>query len=279
MIHAPQFGQTVRDPKTARSLSVLVGCFAVMIAAVAAVLWLAWSSIEHAAAAMIPVSVEESLGRAAAAQLSMTAETCSDPLLNQTVNSIVSRLSAAIAGNPYTFRVSVIDDPAVNAFAAPGGYIVVFRGLAKTASSPDELAGVLAHEMQHVTQRHSLKGMIRSAGIFALISLVAGDVSAVAAAAGHLGNLRFQRADEEQADREGMKTIQRARLAPEAMVRIYERLALESGDLPGALQYLSTHPEMKDRVGKLKRLARESRYHPVTIGNAARWTEIRESCR
>jgi beta-barrel assembly-enhancing protease len=124
-----------------------------------------------------------------------------------------------------------------------------------------------------------LKGMVRAAGIVTLVSIMTGDVSAVGAAAAQLSALSFQREDEEEADREGMRAMQRARLDPEGMVRIYQRLALESGDLPVALRYLSTHPEMKERVERLKQLAAENRYQPAAVDNAVNWAEVRALCR
>ena len=82
-----------------------------------------------------------------------------------------------VAGDASSYRFHLADDKQVNAFAVPGGDIVVYRGLLEATRSPEELAGVLAHEVQHVALRHSLKGMIRSAGLAMLWALIAGDPS------------------------------------------------------------------------------------------------------
>src|SRR5690606_26348291 len=102
------------------------------------------------------------------------------------------------------FTVSVADDPQVNAFAAPGGRIVLLEGLLREAESPDEIAGVLAHEIGHVTERHPTAAALRLLGIQALLTGIFGDgslASAAAGAGGLLVALSYSRDDERTADR------------------------------------------------------------------------------
>lgn len=277
--HAPQFGQTVRDPKTARSLTAIYGTMLLIIAVLVAAVWFGRGIIEDAVAAMIPTSLEERMGQATMAQVSMSSQPCTAVPLQEAVDGIVARLSSGLEARDYTYRITVLDDPAVNAFAAPGGYMAVFRGLIARTASAEELAGVLAHEMQHVAQRHSLKGMIRAAGMLTLLSLVSGDASALAGAASELSSLSFQREDEEEADREGMRALQRARLDPQAMVRMYEKLTGASPEMSGALRYLSTHPQTADRVEKLKAMAAETQYSPEPLRTSAPWNDAKSWCR
>ena len=276
---APQFGQTVRDPKTARSLTAIYGTLLLIVVVPLVALWLARGLIENAIAAMIPTSIEERMGQATMTQMSLSSPPCSLVPLQHSVDAIVARLSRGLETRDYTYRITVLDDPAVNAFAAPGGYMAVFRGLIQRTASAEELAGVLAHEMQHIAQRHSLKGMIRTAGMLTLISMISGDASSLAAAASELSSLSFQREDEEEADREGMRVLQRARLDPAAMVRMYEKLSEESPEMSGALRYLSTHPQTADRVEKLKRMAAEAQYSPEPVRTPAPWNEVKMICR
>jgi Zn-dependent protease with chaperone function len=79
---------------------------------------------------------------------------------------------AAAPGSPYHVRLLVADSPVVNAFAAPGGRIVVFRGLLEKTGRPEELAGVLAHEMQHVVLRHPLEAILRQISLRALAAVL-----------------------------------------------------------------------------------------------------------
>jgi predicted Zn-dependent protease len=172
----------------------------------------------------------------------------------------------------------VVDEPAVNALAAPGGYVVVYRGLLERTASPDELAGVLAHELQHVVLRHSMRGLLREMGTSAAIGLIFGDTSGLAGLAGELGSLRYQRADEDEADNKGIELMVRAGFEPRAMITMFEKLERESNELPGVLQYLSTHPATRERVARLEERARDLRpSHRAAV--PSNWLEARSKCR
>ena len=125
-------------------------------------------------------------------------ELTQEGLAAKTVAEIGSRLTV---GSRYKYRWYVSNDKEVNAFALPGGIIVINAGLIAKAGSADELAGVLAHEVQHVEHRHTLQQMIHAAGWAAVLAVVLGDVSAITAIVVHqLGNLRNSRKLEAQAD-------------------------------------------------------------------------------
>lgn len=166
------------------------------------------------------------------------------------VSSIGSKLTA---GSPHSYRWFVADRPEVNAFAAPGGVVVVFSGLIRSAGSAEEIAGVLAHEVAHAELRHSLRGMIKSLGLRALVALVTGDTSggAFADAATRLTELRFSREAEREADDEGLRRLVAARIDPNGMLRFYEKLAGEKRLAPPAI--LSTHPASGERLLRLRR--------------------------
>ena len=86
------------------------------------------------------------------------------------------------------------------------------------------------------------------------------------------------RRDEEAADREGMKAVQAARIDPMGMIRFLNKLHDESGDMPGAMQYLSTHPQTRDRIEQLSRLAAQAAYTPVPLLPDYEWAEIGKLC-
>lgn len=91
------------------------------------------------------------------------------------VTEMTHRLIDSIPQNPYTFEITVVKSDVVNAFALPGGYIVVFTGLMKKAESAEEVAGVLAHELNHVLQRHGLERIVKQLGFVAVVSIVLGN--------------------------------------------------------------------------------------------------------
>jgi predicted Zn-dependent protease len=120
--------------------------------------------------------------------------------------------------------------------------------------NPEQLAAVLAHEMQHVVQRHSMKGMVRAIGLQAVLSLVLGDAGILGDLAGNLTALQFIRSDEESADDAALQTLLRARIAPSEMQKAFGNLAKsENGDpLEGSLKYLSTHPPLSERIERVR---------------------------
>ena len=126
-------------------------------------------------------------------------------------------------------------------------------GLLRQAGDPGELAGVLAHEVQHVEQRHSLRQMISSLGWGALVGVTIGDISAVAATLAHqAGTLYFSRDMEEEADRLGLLALQRAQIRPDGMLRFFQKL--DDKDKTAPPGWLSSHPQTTARAQQLRSL-------------------------
>jgi len=174
-----------------------------------------------------------------------------------------------------------VEEESVNAFAVPGGQIVLFHGLIAKAQDAEELAGVLAHEIEHIRQRHSLRALFRELSLRATLAILTGNSSGMGPAleaAGALGALRYRRADEETADRDGMKLVQAARLDPRGIVRLLQRLDENSEGPPGGLQYLSTHPLTQDRADRLQRMADQARYTPVPLLPDYSWDDMGKIC-
>jgi beta-barrel assembly-enhancing protease len=165
------------------------------------------------------------------------------------ISAIGSRLTT---GSAHRYRWFVADRPDINAFAAPGGVVVVCSGLIRAAGSAEELAGVLAHEVAHAELRHTLRGVIKSLGLRALVALVIGDISGsvFADAATRLTELRFSRDAEREADAEGLRRLVAARIDPTGMIRFYEKLAAEQRLSPPPI--LSTHPATGERLESLR---------------------------
>lgn len=160
---------------------------------------------------------------------------------------------------PWTFRV--VDDPIVNAFALPGGFIYVSRGIMAYFNSEAELVSVLGHEIGHVTARHSSRQLTQQQ--LAQLGLVAGvilapelaDFAGVAQAGLSLLFLKFSRDDERQADDLGLRYLRAAGYDPREMPKVFAMLARVSaasggGRVPG---WLSTHPDPEDRELRIRR--------------------------
>jgi predicted Zn-dependent protease len=152
-------------------------------------------------------------------------------------------------GSPYQYEFYVADDKSVNAYAMPGGFVVMHSGLLALADSADEVAGVLAHEVSHVEKRHSLTGMAKTAGLYATVSLLIGDFGSLASAGANLLNLKFSRDHEREADSEGLRLLVKAGLQPEPMAGFFRKMAKQGGGVPA---FLSTHPASEERFAAIE---------------------------
>jgi predicted Zn-dependent protease len=232
-------------------------------------------------ASILPVSWEDRIGRAAIAQLAPRRRQCQDSALQATVDAIVTRLVVR-APDTYRIDVTIVDDPAVNAFAAPGGHIVVLRGLLERARTPEELAGVLAHEIQHVYHRHPTRLIVQHTSAGLLMAAVAGDVSALMAysleAARILGTLRYSRQYEAEADAAGLRMLATARIDPRGLSSFLEQLAPAEKGAPPLLAYFTSHPTTGERIATLERLAAEVRDTPTPIVTGRDWKDVVRLC-
>jgi len=199
-------------------------------------------------AARISPAVERHIGAATLAQVKTTTRFVEQGPQAQALAAVARQL---VAGDASAYRFHLADDELVNAFAVPGGDIVVYRGLLEATRSADELAGVLAHEMQHVALRHSLKSLIRGAGMSMLWAIIVGDAGSTLAgqAADRLLSLKFSRDAEREADAHGFNLLVERGIDPHGMVRFFATLAERDGATPPAL--LSTHPASAEREAAL----------------------------
>src|SRR4051812_34381362 len=153
-----------------------------------------------------------------------------------------------------SWQVYVIDDSkTVNAFATPGGYLYVYRGLLETAQNEAELAAVMAHETGHVVARHAARSLVMAYGLDAMTSLAAGKNPGLAAQltssiAGKGVLLAHSRSDETEADEYGARYASAAGYDPHAFPTFFERLQKVEGSSPAVMTYLSDHPATGDRI-------------------------------
>lgn len=279
---APQTATRFRGPgsRSIRLPLTLATAAAILLLGGGLYVW-AIPALADKAAAHVPQRWEEELGQAVMAQLAPVEKRCADPASLASLHQIATTLSATLPAARYRFEIIVVDDSTVNALAAPGGYILIFRGLLERTESPEEMAGILAHEMQHIVNRHGTRAILREISLRALATIVTGGSSGTdfaLQAAGTLGGLRYQRRDEEEADRGGIQTIQAARINPMGMIALLRRLEKENPEGPRSLQYLSTHPATAARVEQLRRLAAQASYTPVLLLPADSWEAIAHVC-
>lgn len=229
----------------------------IIVTALAALV-LARGALVRLAADQVPPGLERKLGDVAMRQILLTSKIESNPAITAPVNEILQHVVRGVGPTPYEFRLLVIDDPTINAFALPGGQLAIHTGLISKASSADEIAGVLGHEIAHVTERHSLRQMISTIGLLALVQTVLGDVSALVAAAAKGGAdllvLSFSREAETEADERGVEFLVAAGLDPRGIASFFETLRKEEGVAGAMPALLSTHPATAERVAHTRGL-------------------------
>lgn len=211
-----------------------------------------------------------------------------DPIVLGVVNEIGQSIVRQIQPQPFIYHFRVIENPTLNAFAVPGGYIYLHSGTVLAVGSVDELAGVLAHEIGHVKGRHYARLQAKAA-IPDLLAGVAGIVAAAATgnaaaavttqAVNEAIKLRYTREFEAEADRLGATFMARAGYDPEGMVHFFQRIVLTEKERPNSIPpYLYSHPDVKDRIAAVEALARHlrpMRSPPPGLGAALRNAQAR----
>ena len=216
-------------------------------------LWFGADILVDIAVSRIPVEWEQKLGESAYRDFLSRQEVVKEGPGVAAIEEMTHRLTEQIQNNPYRFQVTVVKSDVVNAFALPGGFVVVFTGLMKKAESGEEVAGVLSHELNHVLQRHGLERIVKNLGLLTVMAIVFGNQQGLVEMMKQLGvellALKFGREQETEADLTGLQLLQRAKIDPSGMIRFFERLSEKD---EGRMEWLSTHPMSTARAERLK---------------------------
>lgn len=213
---------------------------------------------------------EKALGEAMMREIRRRMPLIDDPLITQYIQSLGNQLASANANKVNAITLFVIHDTAINAFAAPGGYIGINSGLFVATETESELAGVIAHEIGHVSQRHISRrfsemeklSLPRAAALLAGILITSVDPEAglatiaAADAASAQNQLSFSRSNEREADRIGFQILQQSGFDPHGMVTFFKTMA-QMGQISGEpVEFLSTHPLTVDRIADMENRVR-----------------------
>jgi beta-barrel assembly-enhancing protease len=179
--------------------------------------------------------------------------------------AVLDRLAARLAPGAQGITVSVLDHEMVNAFALPGGFIVLFRGLLDAAEDPDEVAAVLAHEIGHVVSRDPTRHALRSAGSIGVLGLLFGDFAGGAAVlflAERLISAQYSQAAEAAADSHAHRVLEAAGITPAALAAMFETMRALSGDAEGVAAHFLGHPTLGARIEAARDAATGKGYAP-----------------
>ena len=213
------------------------------------------------AACGVSTQQEVQMGQEYAQQINAQLPIVQDPELNRYINVLGDSIARLTSRGDLDWHFFIVDSKEVNAFAVPGGFIYLNRGLIERSSNIMEVAGVLGHEIGHVVQRHTVKQMEKEQGANIGITLACVLTSVCnSQAAGALINVaggavfaRFSRQDELEADTEGLNNLVRARIHPQGLVTMFQKLIAERRSRPGAVEsWFRTHPLEEDRITALQ---------------------------
>ncbi len=257
----PRIGQLQEQAQKASrrrfavTMAVIAGVLALLIGGSVAIREAGRAAVDN-----LPVSIDKRMGDLAYESMSMQGRPVKDAELQKAVETIMNRLGAG-TDDAFSYRVHVLDAPITNAFALPGGIIVVYTGLLGAAETPEQVAGVLAHEMSHVQRRHGMRRIAQSLGVVAALQLVFGDVSGLAAIAVnvlHESTVNsYSRDQEREADLDAAKILANAGIDPRALADFFAVLEKREPSTLRGFTWLATHPDLAERIEDIRARALE----------------------
>lgn len=259
----------------------VVGGLAAAAWSLAAVFLLGVPMAAEPIADAIPARYREQIGDISWSQVETLTAHCADSdeasrILNDLAYRIMTTSNVAQRDEIW---ISILDAPFPNAFALPDNSIVVTDDLIQLAEHPDELVGVIAHEIAHIERDHIMKNVVRSAGAGIFFDVVVGGSGSgqmIAMASVNLSSLRFSRDDETDADERGLDYLEAADIGTAGLARLFDRFAEhaeeQSGDIP---TLLSSHPATAERAGAARARARSGLAPSMSDAD---WRVVRSAC-
>ncbi len=229
-------------------------------------------------AKQVPKEWEQKAGDKLFSTLSLQYQFIKNDTLEAEFLKIAEPLLKQVKKEGYPVDLYFVNDPTINAFALPGGKIIIQSGLIENAKSWEEVMGVLGHELAHVTRRHHVRGIINNIGIYTLLSVTIGDISALAGTfinlGGEMATLSNSRSFENEADETGWDFLVKAKINPKGMISFFETLKKNSEtelteklDETIDLSFLSTHPNTQDRIDVLKEKLKQNKDSFIPLPN------------
>ena len=252
--HCPNLRKRDRAPGAFRKTTLWLGA---AVTSVVLIVFVIIPGLSDQLAEVLPVEQEIALGNTVMRQMERFLGSertgdivCSSPEGDIALRKMAARLSDQI-DSPYEMRIRVLDNDMINAFAVPGGNIVIIDGLLQTADGPEMVAGVLAHEFGHVVNRDSTRLMLRTAGSAGIIGLLLGDFiggTALLLVGDQMLTASYQQDAEAGADRFAHRVLADAALPSKPFAGFFRMIQKEYGDVDGILSHLASHPDLEGRA-------------------------------
>ncbi|GAA4467233.1 hypothetical protein GCM10023093_22740 [Nemorincola caseinilytica] len=207
---------------------------------------------------------EKKIGELVMRTIERTEDVIKDDSTQVILNKIRDRISSG-SNAPTNIQVHLVRKGDVNAFALPGNHLIIYTGLITRCDSAEELCGVMAHEIGHITLDHVIKRLGSELGISVLASMASGgNTATVAQVIKTLSSSAFERGQESEADAFAVNCLQKARVSPEGFAVFMNKMAKMQEDIPKQMEWISSHPDSRNRVVAIRDLIKENgSYTPV----------------
>ncbi len=204
-------------------------------------------------------------------------ERINDSIVISTLDTLLKKLEKKNIFDREDINLHIFNNSEINAYALPDGHIVINSGLIHETERPEELAGVMAHEIAHIQANHAMKKLVREFGLNMLISMISGGAgSDVLKQSGRLLSSRaFNREMEQEADRLGVQILNRSGISAEPLADFLYLLANYNGLGSEALVWLSTHPELKSRAAYILEFDEPQQTHTEALIEESVWAEMK----
>jgi len=233
---------------------------------------------------LVPTSVDEKIGELATPQFLSMFPRCENEPLQNAVEQMIDEVTYKPT---FTYKVVLIESPEVNAFALPGGPIFVFSGLLEQSESPEEVMGVLAHEITHAERRHGLQNIIKKAGTFFIISSVIGVgfegfdpgmAEEIVEIAGTMTALRYSRSFERESDRGAIELLERKGYSAAYLKSFFEKI--KDKDIGEEFSWVSTHPTTEERIKYIEKAIHkeDGKMRKKLPISETRWNKLKVQC-
>jgi beta-barrel assembly-enhancing protease len=201
----------------------------------------------------VNLEIERGLKPVMERQVALEGTVLKGPAATAAFASLLQRLGPGLGKLPIDPEIMVIDSPVVNAAALPGGIVCVYSGLARTLTTPEEMAAVLAHELAHVAARDSMTILARQIGMATLTAVITGGNETVAQSILRSAvNIRYTREAEDKADARALEALAVSGIDPGALGDALARMKEVKGRQPELFKYLDTHSDIDSRIGRAR---------------------------
>lgn len=226
----------------------------------------------------IAQDTERKLGSIVLESIKESRDELESKAVKNAVEKIKNRLCEANGINDSTIRLYIIVNNDVNAFALPDRQLVLYTGLISYCKTPEELSGVIAHEITHIQLDHVMQKLTKEVGLAMLTTIAGGEAGGQIARSmiRVLSSTAFDREQEREADEGAVHMMAKSDIDPEHFANFLFRLSQEKFDIPKEFELLSTHPHSKDRSAEILKLRKQEKFTSRVIMSDMEWDKIKK---